>query len=66
MNNEAEMRKIFKELNIENQAVLLVRARKSSIDHKKSRNEEGNILRGKIKTGKIFNLSINKGKLYDN
>jgi len=40
MNNEAEMREIFRELNLKNQADLLVRARQSFITQKESRNEE--------------------------
>ena len=40
MNNEAEMREIFRELNLKNQADLLIRARQSYITQKESRNEE--------------------------
>jgi hypothetical protein len=40
MNNEAEMRDIFRELNLKNQADLLVCARQSYITQKESRDEE--------------------------
>jgi hypothetical protein len=40
MNNEAEMREIYREINLKNQADLLVRARQSYITQKENRNEE--------------------------
>jgi hypothetical protein len=40
MNNEAEMREVFKRLSFENQANLLIHAQQSYITQKESRNEE--------------------------
>ena len=40
MNNEAEMREVFKELNFKNQADLLVCARQTYITQKEITNEE--------------------------
>jgi len=40
MNNEIEMREIFKELSLQNQADLVIRARKFQIFQKKTENEE--------------------------
>jgi hypothetical protein len=40
MNKEAEMRDVFRELNLKNQADLLVRAQQSYITQKENRNEE--------------------------
>ena len=40
MNNETEMKKIFKELSFQNQADLVIRARKFQILQKETKNEE--------------------------
>ena len=46
MNKEAEMRDVFRELNLKNQADLLVRARQSYVTQKEIRNEEAFVYDG--------------------
>ena len=48
MDNETTMRKVFRVLNLENQADLLVHARQSYINQKEIKNEETPVCDGNI------------------
>jgi hypothetical protein len=46
MNKEAEMRDVFRELNLKNQEVLLVRAQQSYITQEETKNEKAFVYDG--------------------